>query len=145
MEELQDQILQHETLEVVELKTPYAELDEPIKLALKCASDKKAFNLAVIDLRPIASFTEFFMIVSGANSRQVQAICDEIEDKLKSELKYRPIRIEGYQTADWVLMDYGDFIVHVFEQKQRAFYDLERLWRDASKVVLPEELMSYAV
>jgi ribosome-associated protein len=145
MEELQDQILQHETLEVVELKTPYAEVDEPIKLALKCASDKKAFNLAVIDLRPIASFTEFFMIVSGANSRQVQAICDEIEDKLKSELKYRPIRIEGYQTADWVLMDYGDFIVHVFEQKQRAFYDLERLWRDASKVVLPEELMSYAV
>jgi ribosome-associated protein len=145
MEELQDQILQHETLEVVELKTPYAEVDEPIKLALNCASDKKAFNLAVIDLRPIASFTEFFMIVSGANSRQVQAICDEIEDKLKSELKYRPIRIEGYQTADWVLMDYGDFIVHVFEQKQRAFYDLERLWRDASKVVLPEELMNYAV
>jgi ribosome-associated protein len=144
MEELQDQILQHETLQVVELRTPYAEVDEPIKLALNCASDKKAFNLAVIDLRPIASFTEFFMIASGANSRQVQAICDEIEDKLKSELKYRPIRIEGYQTADWVLMDYGDFIVHVFEQKQRAFYDLERLWRDASKVELPEEFLRYA-
>jgi ribosome-associated protein len=140
MEELQEKILEHETLEIVELKTPFAEIDEPIKLALHCASEKKGFNLAVIDLRSIASFTEFFVLASGTNSRQVQAICDEIEDKLKSELKHRPIRIEGYQTADWVLLDYGDFIVHVFEQKQRAFYDLERLWRDARMVELPENL-----
>jgi ribosome-associated protein len=140
MEELQEKSLEHETLEIVAAKTPYSEIDEPIKLALHCASEKKGFNFAVIDLRSIASFTEFFVLTSGSNGRQVQAICDEIESKLKSELKFRPIRIEGYQTADWVLMDYGDFVVHVFEQKQRDFYDLERLWRDASTVDLPENL-----
>ncbi len=140
MEELQEKTLQHETLLIVETKTPFAELDEPVKFALHCASEKKALNLVAIDLRKITEFTEFFIIASGTNTRQVQAICDEIEEKLKKDHGIRPTRMEGYHTAEWILMDYGDFVVHVFEQKAREFYDLDRLWRDAQKVELPEEL-----
>lgn len=122
------------------VSTPFTDLDENIRLALKCASDKKALNLVALDLRDIASFTEFFVIATGTNQRQVQAISDEIEEQLKKELKQRPVRIEGYKTAEWILLDYGDFIFHIFEQKAREFYDLERLWRDAKKVRLPEKL-----
>ena len=141
MEATQEKSLQHkaaETLLVTETRTPFAELDEEVKLALECASEKKAFQIAALDLREIASFAEFFLICSGANQRQVQAIADEIDEQLKKQLKSRPVRIEGYRTADWVLMDYGDFIVHIFEKNAREFYDLERLWRDAKKVELPE-------
>ncbi len=142
MEQIQEKTLQRESIsiEIEQSSTPFAELDENVKLALHCASEKKAFNLVALDLREVASFTEFFIIASGANQRQVQAIADEIEDQLKAQLKSRPVRTEGYSTADWLLMDYGDFIVHIFEQKAREFYDLERLWRDARKVDLPEEL-----
>jgi len=88
-------------------------------------------------LREVPSFAEFFIIASGANTRQVQAISDEINEQLKLQLNSRPIRIEGYASGEWVLLDYGDFIIHIFEQKAREFYDLERLWRDAKKVELP--------
>ena len=143
MEATQEKSLQHtatETLVVTEKRTPFAELDAEVKLAIECASEKKAFGLVALDLREIASFAEFFVICTGANQRQVQAICDEIEEQLKKQLKARPVRIEGYATADWVLMDYGDFIVHAFEKNAREFYDLERLWRDAKKVELPKEI-----
>ena len=123
-----------------ETVTPFAELDENVKLALRCAADKKAFNMVAIDLREIASFTEFFIIASGANQRQVQAIGDEITEQLKEQLKSRVVRVEGYQTGEWVLLDYGDFVVHIFEAKAREFYDLERLWRDAKKVEIPQEV-----
>ena len=141
MEELQEKTLHRETvsIQIEQNHTPFAELDEEVKLALHCASEKKAFDLVALDLREIASFTEYFIIVSGANQRQVQAIADEIEEQLKKQLGSRPVRTEGYSSAEWVLMDYGDFIVHIFEQKAREFYDLERLWRDAKKVELPEE------
>lgn len=146
MEATQEKSLQRETAEtlvVTEKRTPFAELDAEVKLAIECAGEKKAFDLAALDLREIASFAEFFVICSGANQRQVQAICDEIEDQLKKQLKARPVRIEGYRTADWVLLDYGDFIIHVFEKKAREFYDLERLWRDANKVELPNNFISH--
>ena len=107
--------------------------------ALHAASDKKALAPVVLDLRGIASFTDFFLITSGTNQRQVQAIADEVVERLKKE-GTRPARVEGYQTAEWVLVDYGDFVVHVFEDKARRFYDLERLWRDAARVELPPEL-----
>ncbi len=107
---------------------------------MRCASDKKAFDMVAIDLREIASFTEFFIIASGANSRQVQAIADEITEQLKEQLNSRVVRVEGYQTGEWVLLDYGDFVVHIFEAKAREFYDLERLWRDAKKVEIPKEI-----
>ena len=143
MEAIQEKILQHETktIEIEEVAvTPFNDLDEDVKLALHCASEKKAFNMVALDLREIASFAEFFIIATGANQRQVQAISDEIEEQLKKELKSRPVRIEGYRSAEWVLLDYGDFIVHIFEKEAREFYDLERLWRDAKKVELPADI-----
>ena len=114
-------------------------LDERILAALDAASDKKAVEMVVLDLRAIASFTDYFLITSGTNARQVQAIADEIVERLKKQ-GTRAQRVEGYQTAEWVLVDYGDFIVHVFENKARQFYDLERVWRDASRVALPDEM-----
>ena len=143
MEATQEKTLQHETTEIIEIVptiTPFAELDEEVKLALVCASEKKAFDIVALDLREIASFTEFFIICSGANQRQVQAISDEINEQLKKQLKTKAIRIEGYNAAEWILLDYGDFIVHIFEKEARDFYDLQRLWRDASKVEIPKDI-----
>jgi ribosome-associated protein len=144
MEATQEKTLQHTTAKVIEIDevavTPFADLDEVVKLAIHCASEKKAFNIVALDLREIASFAEFFIIVSGANQRQVQAISDEIDEQLKKQLKSRPVRIEGYRSAEWILLDYGDFIVHIFEKEAREFYDLERLWRDAKRVQIPEDI-----
>ncbi|MDQ1559574.1 MAG: ribosome-associated protein [Pyrinomonadaceae bacterium] len=118
-------------------------LDPRIESALRAASDKKAHDLVVLDLRPIATFTDYFMIASGTNARQVQAIADEITERLKRE-GTRAERIEGHKTAEWVLVDYGDFIVHIFEDKARRFYDLERLWREGRRVPLPADLQADA-
>jgi ribosome-associated protein len=115
------------------------QLDERICAALRAASDKKALDMVVLDLREIASFTDFFIIASGTNVRQVQAIADEVVEQLKKQGQ-RAARVEGYKTAEWVLVDYGDFIVHVFEDKARQFYDLERLWRDAKRVSMPADI-----
>lgn len=111
--------------------------DGRMRLAIGAAADKKALDVVVLDLRAVANFTDCFIIASGANIRQVQAIADAVEETLKRH-GTRPARIEGYNAAEWVLIDYGDFIVHVFEGKARQFYDLERLWRDASRVAVPE-------
>lgn len=121
-------------------KTQFSDLDPEVQLAVRSAADRKATEMSVLDLRQIASFAEYFVIASGANQRQVQAISDAIEENLKKQLSSRPVRIEGYSSAEWVLMDYGDFIVHVFNKDAREFYDLERLWRDAGKVALPDDL-----
>ena len=94
--------------------TPFEEVDDKIKIALEAALEKKGFNPAILDLRKITSFTEFFVVVSGNNQRQVQAIADEVSDQLKDREKSKPTRTEGYDTAEWVLLDYGDFIVHIF-------------------------------
>ena len=142
MEETQERSLQREAvkIEIAETPTPFAELDPEVKLAIKCASDKKAFDMVALDLRSIASFTEFFIIATGANQRQVQAIADEINEQLKKQLGTKPVRIEGYNSADWVLLDYGDFVVHIFNGESREFYDLARLWRDARRVELPADI-----
>jgi len=117
-----------------------AGLDERILLALQAATEKKALDSVVLDLRPVASFTDFFVITSGTNRRQVQAISDGVVEHLKKN-GVRPARVEGYQTAEWILVDYGDFILHVFDEKARRFYDLERLWREAVRVeVRPDQL-----
>lgn len=112
-------------------------LDERICTALDAAGEKKALDPVVLDLREIASFTDYFVITSGTNARQVQAIADEVVEQLKKQ-GTRAARMEGYNTGEWVLVDYGDFVVHVFDSKSRQFYDLERLWRDAVRVPLPE-------
>jgi ribosome-associated protein len=115
------------------------QLDERVSAAVHAAAEKKAIDPVVLDLRDIASFTDYFVIFSGANERQVQAISDEIYEQLK-KAGSPAARVEGYNTAEWILLDYGDFVVHVFEQKARRFYDLERLWRDSKRVALPVEL-----
>jgi len=142
MEELQEKSLSRETvsIEIAAARVPFSELDADLQLAITCADEKKASRISVLDLRPVASFTEFFVIADGANQRQVQAIADEINEQLKKQHSRRPVRIEGYNSAEWVLLDYGDFVVHLFNNEARDFYDLERLWRDAGKVELPESM-----
>ena len=138
---LKEKSLQHETdgSATAPQTEPAEVLDERLIGALRAASDRKAVNSIVLDLREVTEFTDFFIITGGTNVRQVQAIADGIEEDLKL-IDARPSRIEGYNTAEWILMDYGDFVVHIFEEKAREFYDLERLWRDAKRVQIPENL-----
>jgi ribosome-associated protein len=94
--------------------------------------------LVALDLRDITSLTDFFLICTGSNSRQNQAISDEIYYKLK-DLGELPVSIEGYTNGEWILQDYGDFIVHIFLPNTRSYYDLERLWRHAKNVAIPAD------
>jgi len=119
------------------------ELDEPIMRTLHAAAEKKAIETVVLDLREIASFTDYFVITSGANERQVQAISDEVFETMK-KAGTPALRVEGYKTAEWILLDFGDFVFHVFDEKARKFYDLERLWRESRRVELPAELIGQA-
>lgn len=142
MEELQEKSLSREStkVEISAAPTKFDDLDESVRLAIACAADKKATNIVGLDLRDIASFTEHFVIVSGGNQRQVQAIADEINEKLKKKLSIMPVRVEGYRTGEWVLLDYGDFVFHIFNSEAREFYDLERLWRDARRIEIPANI-----
>ncbi|MFB3777015.1 MAG: ribosome silencing factor [Bryobacteraceae bacterium] len=101
--------------------------------AVRAAESKKAVDILVLDLREVTSFTDYFVICSGSNSRQIQAISDEIGQQLKQQ-GVLPRSVEGYDNAEWILADYGDFIVHIFSERARAYYDLERLWRQARTV-----------
>jgi ribosome-associated protein len=113
--------------------------DERIRRALGAALEKKALDLTVLDLRGIATFTDFFVITTGTNRRQCQAISDEVVEQLKRS-GTRAARVEGFQTAEWILIDYGDFVIHIFDEKARRFYDLERLWREARRIdVSPDQ------
>jgi ribosome-associated protein len=118
-----------------------AELEGAVLDAARAAAEKKAVEIVALDLRQVASFTDYFLICSGANQRQVQAIADSVEDALKKAGR-RPMHIEGYSAAEWILLDYGDFVVHVFGSQARRFYELERLWRDALRVALPDYLIA---
>jgi ribosome-associated protein len=115
------------------------EIDERVLMALRAAAEKKANDSVLLDLREVASFTDFFVITSGSNERQVQAISDEVVETLKKNGS-SVARVEGYKSAEWILLDYGDFVVHVFDEKARKFYDLERLWRESKRVELPARL-----
>ena len=91
----------------------------------------------MLDLRPVTSFADFFVICTGANARQIQAISEEIGLQLQKRGEY-PVSVEGFDHAEWVLADYGDYLVHVFSEKARTYYDLERLWRHAQDVKIPK-------
>lgn len=106
---------------------------DALKIALKAVEDKKAFDITVLDISGIASFANYFLLCSGDSSRQIQAIADSVEARMK-EGGYRTNHIEGYRNAEWVLLDYMDLVVHVFSKNARAYYDLERLWRDAKRL-----------
>lgn len=114
------------------------DFDDRLRLALHAAAEKKAIELTVLDLRGVATFTDFFIISTGANKRQMQAITDEVVEQLKKH-GTAAARVEGYQAAEWILVDYGDFIVHVFDEKARRFYDLEYLWREAKRIDVSSE------
>jgi ribosome-associated protein len=104
--------------------------------AVRAAESKKATDIKVLDLTGITSFTDYFVVCTGANSRQIQAISDEIGLQLKDRGDF-PISVEGYREAEWVLVDYGDFLVHIFSPRARDYYDLERLWRNAKSIDIP--------
>jgi len=106
--------------------------------AVAAARDRLAADLVVLDLRPAHAFTDFFVICSGQTARQVRAIADAVQLSLE-QVPVKPAHVEGYDRADWVLLDYFDFIVHVFNPETRAFYGLERLWGNAERVDLPDE------
>ena len=109
-----------------------------IATAVRAALEKKAQDLVVLDLRHTPAFTDFFLLCSGQNARQVHAIADAVEETLKAT-KVRPAHIEGYDRAEWVLMDYFTFIVHIFTPQTRAFYSLERLWGDAERIEISDD------
>ena len=111
-------------------KKQAAKLPAQIDLAVAAAESKQAVNLVVLDLRKTAGFTDFFVIASGTNSRQVRAIADAVMESLARK-GAKPAYVEGYDQSDWILLDYFDFIVHVFGPERRLFYDLERLWGNA--------------
>jgi ribosome-associated protein len=111
-----------------------SELKTQISAAIQACLDKKAEELSILEMeKGSGAFTDYFVLCSGTNPRQVQAIADEVELRLK-QAGMRPTHSEGYSQAEWVLIDYVDFVVHVFSEKARKFYDLERLWKSARRL-----------
>ncbi len=108
-------------------------LPAQVEHAIRAAEDKQAVNLVALDLRKAAGFTDFFVISSGTNPRQVRAIADGVMERLAAE-GVKPAHVEGYDRSEWILLDYFDFIVHVFAPDTRVFYDLERLWGNADRI-----------
>jgi ribosome-associated protein len=104
-----------------------------VERAVEAAEDKKAEDVVVLDLRAAAGFTDYFVLCSGANARQIRAIADSVMDALAAE-GVKPAHVEGYDRSEWVLIDYFDFIVHVFARETRLFYGLERLWGSAERL-----------
>ena len=111
-------------------------LPDQIARAVRAAEDKKATDLVILDLRRAAGFTDFFVICSGSNQRQIRAIADSVMAALADE-DAKPAHVEGYDRSEWVLLDYFDFIVHIFAPETRLFYGLERLWGNAERMEIP--------
>ena len=110
------------------------ELKKQVAAAIQACLEKKAEELSILEMeKGSGAFTDYFVLCSGSNPRQVQAIADEVELRLKAA-GVRPNNIEGYNQAEWVLIDYVDFVVHVFSEKARKYYDLERLWKSAKRL-----------
>jgi ribosome-associated protein len=113
---------------------PKIALKQQVTAAIQACLDKKAEELTILEMeKGSGAFTDYFVLCSGTNPRQIQAIADEVELRLKST-GMRPTHVEGYRQAEWILVDYVDFVVHVFSEKARKFYDLERLWKTARKL-----------
>lgn len=106
---------------------------EITKLAIEALEDKKAEDIKVIDISQVSVIADYFIIAGGSNRSQIQALCDNVEEKL-GRAGHPAKQIEGYDTANWVLADFGDVIVHIFDKENRLLYDLERIWRDGKLV-----------
>ena len=108
-------------------------LPKGVSAAVRSALDKKAIDVVVLDLRKTGGFTDYFVICTGANPRQIQAIADAVSTTLKTEFGERPSLAEGIEKSQWILLDYFDFVVHIFSRECRSFYALERLWGNAER------------
>lgn len=117
-------------------------MNKTLAAVLHGIEDKKAHDVVVLDISEVSSFTDYFVLCSGTSSRQNQAIADAVEEQARGT-GARPAHVEGYRNAEWILMDFIDFVVHIFSPTSRAFYDLERLWRDGKRME-PEALMKAA-
>lgn len=104
-----------------------------LDIAIKALDEKKAIDLKAIDISEISIIADYFIIVSGSNPSQVHALCDNVSEKM-SKAGYNTKKTEGYNNANWILMDYGDIIIHIFDKESRSFYDLERIWADGNDV-----------
>jgi len=114
------------------------DLKRQVSEALTACQEKKAEDITVLELeKSSGAFTDYFVLCSGTNPRQIQAIADEVDERLE-RAGLRPIHVEGYKQAEWVLLDYVDFVVHVFSEKARKYYDLERLWKSAKRMEAAE-------
>ena len=118
-------------------KTP--RIPKAVAGAVQAARDKKALDIVVLDLRKAGGFTDYFVICTGTNPRQVNAIADGVQETLRAEFGERPALAEGVHKSEWILLDYFNFIVHVFSRECRAFYDLERLWGNAERLEFSDE------
>lgn len=107
------------------------------ELVIDALEEKKAEDITILDISEISVLADYFVIADGNNRNQVQAMTDSVEEAL-GRAGYEPKQIEGYQTANWILMDYKDVIIHVFSKEDRGFYDLERIWRDGKPVTIEE-------
>jgi ribosome-associated protein len=110
-----------------------ADTAQRVREAVAAADDRKAVDLKVLHLQKVSDFTDYFLICSGTSERQVQAIADGVQERLRAN-RLRALHVEGYNRAQWVLLDYGDLVVHVFQEEPRRHYALERLWSDAPDV-----------
>ena len=108
-------------------------------MACDALDDKKANDIKVIDIEKVSSLADYFIIASGSNRNQVQAMADNVDEVL-GKAGYPVKQIEGYSTANWILMDYGDIVIHIFDEENRLFYDLERIWRDGKTLDMEEFL-----
>jgi ribosome-associated protein len=117
----------------------YNSLPQGVRLAVEAAQNKKAASISVLDLSGVGAFTSYFVICTGFSTPQLQAICTEVEEQLYKGLGRSPEHREGRGSSEWALLDFGSFIVHVFGEQARHYYDLERLWRSAPKLEIPDE------
>ncbi len=121
------------------MKTTADQVREWARTAARAASAKGGDDTVIIEVGAILAITDAFVITSGHNSRQVKTIAEEVEARLKSDGEIKPLRVEGLGDSQWILLDYGDLVVHVFLDETREYYDLERLWSDAPRVAWEDE------
>ena len=110
----------------------------PLRDAIRAAQDHKALDLKILDVQGVCSFTDYFVICTGTSTRHTQTICDAVVEELRQS-GVKPAHVEGYSGAEWILVDYLNFVVHIFLESARQFYDLERLWKTAKRLEAPQD------
>ena len=109
-------------------------MDKILNTIYNAIDDKKGVNTRILDISAITTISDYFIVTSGNNYNQVRAIADNVEEELLKKHGMRPERVEGYNNGEWILLDYIDYVIHVFDREQRLFYDIERIWRDGKEI-----------